>query len=218
MAAPYRLKRRAGWYLRLRIPVDLAPLLGSHFTRSLRTRDYGEARRRAVRAVARLVAGAVTPCEAGAAPADSRTAALAEARHLGRLEGLRDAMAALGSTPASTSAPPAAAASSRPITDGRRESVAPWPSLIERFFAARPSVGECAAVSHRQAFSEFAALIGAKPIGRVSKGDVARYVEWLEGKANGRNGRARLARLYRGRAGAPVRLAAVHQLRRSSPP
>lgn len=251
MAAPYLLKRRAGWYLRLRIPADLAPLLGSHLTRSLKTRDYGEARRRAVRAVARLhtcwqeaegamashrlppdgpltaddyirlgrqrlqarlvvgaadlrarlaaeveaaIAGAVTPCEAGDAPADSRTAALTEARHLGRLEGLRDAMAALGSTPAPTSAPPAAAATSRPITDGRRESMAPWPSLIERFFAARPSVGESAAVSHRQAFSEFAALIGAKPIGRVNKGDVARYVEWLEGKANGRNGRARLAR------------------------
>lgn len=55
MAAPYLIKRRAGWYVRVRIPVGLAPLLGSHLTRSLRTRDYGEARRRAVCVVAALV-------------------------------------------------------------------------------------------------------------------------------------------------------------------
>jgi len=127
-------------------------------------------------------------------PMDHRAVALAEARHLGRLEGLREAMTALGSASAPASARPVAAASSSPPSGGRRESTAPWPSLIERFFTARPSLGARAVVSHRQAFVEFAALIGAKPVGQVSKGDVARYAEWLETKTNGRNGRARLAR------------------------
>lgn len=54
MAAPFLIKRRAGWYLRIRIPAELALLLGSHLTRTLETRDYGLARRRAILAAARL--------------------------------------------------------------------------------------------------------------------------------------------------------------------
>lgn len=56
MAAPFLVKRRAGWYLRIRVPAALGIVLGSHLTRSLRTRDYDLARRRAVRAAARLQA------------------------------------------------------------------------------------------------------------------------------------------------------------------
>ena len=56
MAAPFLLKRRAGWYFRMRVPAGLHAILGSHLTRSLKTRDYQQARRRAVQAAARLQA------------------------------------------------------------------------------------------------------------------------------------------------------------------
>ncbi len=54
MAAPFLVKRRAGWSLRIRIPSAFRPILGTHLTRSLKTRDYNLARRRAVLAAARL--------------------------------------------------------------------------------------------------------------------------------------------------------------------
>ena len=54
MASPYLLKRRAAWYLRVRIPADLSPYLGIHLTRTLHTRDHAIARQRANLAVASL--------------------------------------------------------------------------------------------------------------------------------------------------------------------
>ncbi len=52
MAAPFLIKRRAGWSLRIRIPSAFHPILGTHLTRSLKTRDHNLARRRAVLAAA----------------------------------------------------------------------------------------------------------------------------------------------------------------------
>lgn len=53
MATPFLLKRRAGWYVRVRIPADIADAFGAtHLTRSLSTRDHPTARRRAVLATA----------------------------------------------------------------------------------------------------------------------------------------------------------------------
>ena len=54
MATPYLIRRRAGYYFRVRVPVDLAPLLGTHLTRSLATRDYALARRLAIQAAAAM--------------------------------------------------------------------------------------------------------------------------------------------------------------------
>lgn len=53
MASPFLLKRRAGWYVRVRIPADIAYAFGAtHLTRSLSTKDHPTARRRAVLATA----------------------------------------------------------------------------------------------------------------------------------------------------------------------
>ena len=54
MASPYLLKRRAAWYLRVRVPTDLSRYLGIHLTRTLHTRDHAIARQRANLAVASL--------------------------------------------------------------------------------------------------------------------------------------------------------------------
>ena len=54
LSAPNLIKRHSCWYLRVRVPTDLAPSLGSHLTRSLRTRDYQTGRRRALLAAATL--------------------------------------------------------------------------------------------------------------------------------------------------------------------
>ncbi len=47
MGSPYAIRRHQGWYFRLRVPPDLAPLLGSHVVRTLRTTCPREARARA---------------------------------------------------------------------------------------------------------------------------------------------------------------------------
>ena len=253
MAAPFLVKCRAGWYLRLRIPVGLTPLFGSHLTRTLQTRDYGVARRRAVLAAARLQAcwqevwramatatglptdlltaedliradrdrvgamlarlaasmrtdqmvrvnTAARPAWDGDAPSLGPSAVapagVTDQRLDGRLEGMREAMALLARggvrvAPAPEAPAPAPPAAAIVI---REEGGAPWPTLIAPFFAARPSVGRSAQVSHRHAFAELKVLIGAKPLNHVTKGDIARYVEWLESRANGRGGHAHLSR------------------------
>jgi len=252
MAAPFLVKRRSGWYLRLRIPVGLRPLFGSHLTRTLQTRDYAVARRRAVMAAARLQAcwqevwrtmatatglpldlltaedliradrdrvGAVLARLAASMRTDQMVrvnaaarqawdgdgqhlvppagAGITEQRLAGRLEGMREAMALLAHGGVSVAPAPAAVAPAPPAAPPtaiaiRAEGRAPWPTLIEPFFAARPSVGDSAEVSHRQAFGELQDLIGAKPLDHVTKGDIACYVESLEGRTNGRGNRAHL--------------------------
>ena len=52
MTTPYLVRRGQGWYLRLRVPSDLAPLAGTHVVRSLGTTDRRTAQVRAAAAVA----------------------------------------------------------------------------------------------------------------------------------------------------------------------
>lgn len=240
MAAPFLVKRRAGWYLRIRVPVGLAALFGSHLTRTLKTRDYSEARRRAVLAAARLQTCWQEAWRAMADPlltaddlirldrarvhadvvrlsaavraqlraqiddavrVDGPTAIASpsafhrDERLLGRLDDMQQAITRLADrvvppTTTTTAIAPAAEEASAL----RPESLEPWPTLIDRFFAARPGLGERAVISHRHAFREFEEQVGAKPLCALTKADVARYVEWLEGKGNTRAGRARLVR------------------------
>lgn len=231
MAAPFLVKRRAGWYLRIRIPSPLVPLFGTHLTRSLKTRDYQLARQRAIMAAARLtIAGvegrmavseddfriteehlqrrrrqrlwadigefddpmaSVVPTAPAVAPSEPTLADIAHAR----LEGFKEALSLL--SPKLEAAPPTPSSSPgspSPEEGLRPEAEVEWTGLVDRFFLARPSIGESAQVSHRQAFKEFADLIGERAVKAVGKGDVARYVEWLEERTDGRRGRARLSR------------------------
>jgi integrase len=55
LASPFLIKRRAGWYFRIRVPTDLIPVFGTHLTRSLATRDHSVARQRAVATAARVL-------------------------------------------------------------------------------------------------------------------------------------------------------------------
>lgn len=130
---------------------------------------------------------------------------LREARLAGRLEGMKEALGLLGS-----GGDHAAAPSARPIMPGRPSRPhlgpdagaaqapaagdPPWTSLQEKFFAARPSVGARARESHEHAFEEFKDIVGDKAVCAITKADVVRYVEWLEARPNGRNGRGRLSR------------------------
>ena len=50
MCTPYTFKRRAAWYLRLRVPPDLTCIFPSHIVRTLETRELRIARHRALRA------------------------------------------------------------------------------------------------------------------------------------------------------------------------
>ncbi|WP_373277520.1 DUF6538 domain-containing protein, partial [Gluconobacter thailandicus] len=43
LATPYMTRRGIGWYLKIRIPADLRPILGEHLVRSLRTSDKSTA-------------------------------------------------------------------------------------------------------------------------------------------------------------------------------
>ena len=52
MGTPYLVKRRAGWYIRIRTPADLRRTLGEHIVRTLRTSDLTAARGRALRVAA----------------------------------------------------------------------------------------------------------------------------------------------------------------------
>lgn len=54
MAAPYMQRRRAGWYLKIRVPADLRPIFGQHLVRSLRTSDKRTARTVVTGLVSRL--------------------------------------------------------------------------------------------------------------------------------------------------------------------
>lgn len=48
MQTPYMIRRHHTWYVRIRIPADLCPLLGSHVVRSLKTCDRLIANQRAI--------------------------------------------------------------------------------------------------------------------------------------------------------------------------
>jgi len=52
LAIPYLVKRRAGWYIRIRTPADLRPGLGEHVVRTLQTTDLAAARGHALRIAA----------------------------------------------------------------------------------------------------------------------------------------------------------------------
>lgn len=54
MATPYMTQRRNCWYLRVRNPADLRPLMGCYVVKSLKTHDRMTARNRAVALVATL--------------------------------------------------------------------------------------------------------------------------------------------------------------------
>jgi hypothetical protein len=74
------------------------------------------------------------------------------------------------------------------------EAALPWRSQEERFFADRPSIGESARVSHRQAFRELETLIAAKPLGEVTATDIKAFADYLRDKPIERAGRTRLSR------------------------
>lgn len=74
------------------------------------------------------------------------------------------------------------------------ESQQPWPSFVERFFDDRPSIGERAAVSHRQALREFEQLVGPKPLAEVTKGDIKAFADHLRDRPINRAGRERMSR------------------------
>lgn len=52
MGTPYLVKRRAGWYIRIRTPADLRCALGAHVVQTLRTSALAAARGRALRVAA----------------------------------------------------------------------------------------------------------------------------------------------------------------------
>ncbi|MBF0863355.1 MAG: DUF6538 domain-containing protein [Gluconobacter potus] len=54
MATPYMTRRGSGWYLKIRIPSDIRPILGEHLVRSLRTSDKSTAQARALGMAASL--------------------------------------------------------------------------------------------------------------------------------------------------------------------
>jgi integrase len=122
----------------------------------------------------------------GAAPT-ARDGLQSVEEHLrGQIAGLREAMTVMAARPA-VRVDALADGTAEPQL--REEAAAPWPDLIESFFAGRPSLGDSSQVSHRHAFVELEAQIGRKPVAAVTKADIARYVEWLEGKDNGPSGR-----------------------------
>jgi len=52
LGTPYLVKRRAGWYVRVRTPADLRPAVGEHIVRTLQTSDLATARGRALHVAA----------------------------------------------------------------------------------------------------------------------------------------------------------------------
>lgn len=54
VATPYMTRRGSGWYLKIRIPSDIRPILGEHLVRSLRTSDKSTAQARALGMAASL--------------------------------------------------------------------------------------------------------------------------------------------------------------------
>lgn len=69
------------------------------------------------------------------------------------------------------------------------EARQPWPELIDRFFTDRPSIGTSAKTSHQQAFREYEALIGAKPLCEVTKADIKAFADHLRDRPINRAGR-----------------------------
>lgn len=117
------------------------------------------------------------------ADAEAARIALDEARY----RRLADAVARLEAAPPAATVGPAVPAL-------LPESKEPWPGIIERFFADRPSIGESAKVSHRQAFREFEALVGAKPLADVAKTDVKAFADYLRDRPINRTGRTNMSR------------------------
>lgn len=74
------------------------------------------------------------------------------------------------------------------------ESLVPWPDLIEKFFNDRPSIGESAQTSHRQAFREFGLLTGPKALRDVTKTDVKSFADHLRDRPINRAGQKAMAR------------------------
>ena len=263
MAAPYLQKRRSGWYLRLRVPSDLVPRLGSHLTRSLKTRDYQLARQLAVQAAAQYgrewgemrsgmdIPGLPKPIEEmsgeelremgterliavfrAAAPHQQMAIALrwqeildymrdrveaeedwllqAKDAHLELLrnkirekdsliEGMKLAVSHL---PIAVGAAPPAIATVQSLqspsparqSSDDRPAPEPWTEYEERFFKDRPSIGEGAKVSYRQAFRILREVIGEKLIDAVTKTDIKAFADHLRDRPTNRTGRTGLSR------------------------
>ena len=104
-----------------------------------------------------------------------------------RYQNLADAIARLEASPKVTSAAPAAPALPQ-------ESTKPWPGIVDRFFADRPSIGESAKTSHRQAFRELEVLIGPKPLAEVAKTDIKAFADFLRDRPINRAGRGTMSR------------------------
>lgn len=117
------------------------------------------------------------------ADAEAARIALDEARY----RRLSDAVARLSAV-----VPAAPAGSATPALPP--ESAKPWSSFVERFFADRPSIGEKSQDSHRLAFREFEALVGAKPLSEVTKADVKAYADHLRDRPISRAGREQMSR------------------------
>lgn len=117
------------------------------------------------------------------ADAEAARLALDEARY----RRLADAVARIEAAPSVAPAGPALPALPP-------ESARPWPSFVDRFFADRPSIGDRAQVSHRQAFREFESLIGPKALVEVSKPDVKAFADHLRDRPINRAGREHMSR------------------------
>ncbi len=94
-----------------------------------------------------------------------------DARRLGQIEGLREALAA---------------GASERLPQAHPDAAVPWSSLTERFFSARPGWSESTRVSYQQAFREFEEIIGEKNLSEITARDVAKYSEYLENKESRR--------------------------------
>ncbi|PWC32063.1 hypothetical protein TSO221_31600 [Azospirillum sp. TSO22-1] len=104
-----------------------------------------------------------------------------------RYRRLADAVARLEAAPPATVAGPVVPA--LPAESGQ-----PWPDIIDRFFADRPSIGASAKVSHLQAFRECEQLIGRKPLAEVTKADMKAFADHLRDRPINRVGRTHMAR------------------------
>lgn len=102
---------------------------------------------------------------------EAAAAFAADARRLGLVDGLREAIAS-GAGERKPKAHP--------------EAGVPWSSLVERFFASRPSLSPSTRVSYAQAFRECKDVVGDKYLSDLTARDVAKYSEFLEAKSSNR--------------------------------
>lgn len=94
-----------------------------------------------------------------------------EARSMGIIEGLKQAIAAGGALQKPTA---------------HADAARPWHQFLEAFFKSRPGMSASTRTSYHQAFREWQGVIGEKNLADLEPRDIARYAEWLERKENAR--------------------------------